>query len=623
MTIIAGCGSGGQTSHTPTTPTAEVPNRRDTGEPDAAANAGSASSEIAPPEQPVELEEPREPGPICSSDGWCWSNPLPQGRHLRAGLTRGDANVVVAGDGGSLLRYDGDHWRALDSGTTSKIQALWSVGRDAPLLLATEAGQLLRVHDEGSIPEKIDVPGRLSGLWGTGANDIFAVGDRGSIRHFDGKIWSRQPCRTAQDLYSVWGASPEAVFAVGRWGVSLHYDGSQWRELETNTKRALTAIWGVNEGEVYTIGRGGVVRQFNGRAWRKLWCPHEERDLFAIWGRGSGDVFFAGDAGMLLHYDGSKCRALAPLDDIDVRALVGVGSGELLAIGLHGQTLRVALEQDERTPLSHGVTAALHDVWVDPEPGGERRLAVGDGGLILEHDGEQWRPLDTGLELDQTLHALWSDGETVIAAGRRGTVIHFDGERWTKVGGNSATIHLDLWGASSTDVYLVGAGGSILHFDGERWEPQRSGVTLSLAAIWGSGPADLFAVGVGGVALHYDGESWSPQESGTNAALFDLWGFGSDVVWAVGAGGTILHFDGTSWQAEDSGTTEDLQALWGSAPNNLWAVGFDGTILHRSDSGWEPHSSGSGSTLHAISGGDHTTVVTVGEAGTILERVCE
>ena len=39
---------------------------------------------------------------------------------------------------------------------------------------------------------KVDgVASNLNGLWGTSANDIFAVGDRGTVVHFDGESWQQ------------------------------------------------------------------------------------------------------------------------------------------------------------------------------------------------------------------------------------------------------------------------------------------------------------------------------------------------------------------------------------------------------------------------------------------------
>src|SRR6478609_5043893 len=54
--------------------------------------AGDAGVDRQPPEEIV--------GPICSSDHWCWENPLPQGNTLNAVFTFAEDNVWAVGTQG-------------------------------------------------------------------------------------------------------------------------------------------------------------------------------------------------------------------------------------------------------------------------------------------------------------------------------------------------------------------------------------------------------------------------------------------------------------------------------------------------------------------------------------------
>lgn len=79
----------------------------------------------------------------CSSDGWCWENPLPKGNDL-AGVWGTDANNVWAvGAGGTILKWNGTAWAPESSGTTNS----------------------------------------LDGVWGADANNVWAVGHYGAILH--------------------------------------------------------------------------------------------------------------------------------------------------------------------------------------------------------------------------------------------------------------------------------------------------------------------------------------------------------------------------------------------------------------------------------------------------------
>ena len=64
-------------------------------------------------------------------------------------------------------------------------------------------------------------------MWGSSGSDVFAVGEDGTILHYDGSGWSAMSSGTTNELYGVWGSSGSDVFAVGDGGTILHYDGMQ------------------------------------------------------------------------------------------------------------------------------------------------------------------------------------------------------------------------------------------------------------------------------------------------------------------------------------------------------------------------------------------------------------
>lgn len=75
----------------------------------------------------------------------------------------------------------------------------------------------------------------LNAIWGFGANDIWAVGVQGVIRHWTGgdpKVvaWAVVPSPVTQDLQAIWGSRPDDIWAVGDLGAVIHWDGSTWTE---------------------------------------------------------------------------------------------------------------------------------------------------------------------------------------------------------------------------------------------------------------------------------------------------------------------------------------------------------------------------------------------------------
>jgi hypothetical protein len=63
------------------------------------------------------------------------------------------------------------------------------------------------------------------GVWGSSGSDVFAVGNYGTIVHYDGATCTAMSSGTSVWLSGVWGSSGSDVFAVGEGGTILHYDG--------------------------------------------------------------------------------------------------------------------------------------------------------------------------------------------------------------------------------------------------------------------------------------------------------------------------------------------------------------------------------------------------------------
>jgi len=61
----------------------------------------------------------------------------------------------------------------------------------------------------------------LTGVWGSGANDVWAVGGGGTIVHWDGSAWTSASSCARNDLTGVWGSGASAVWAVGGLGTML------------------------------------------------------------------------------------------------------------------------------------------------------------------------------------------------------------------------------------------------------------------------------------------------------------------------------------------------------------------------------------------------------------------
>ena len=231
----------------------------------------------------------------------------------------------------------------------------------------------------------------------------------------------------------------------------------------------------------------------------------------------------------------------------------------------------------------------------------------------------QWQnPLPQGNDL----YDVWgSSSSDVFVVGGGGTILHYDGSEWTAMTSGTLNDLAGVWGSSSTDVFAVGWQGTILHFNGSAWRTMTSGTTMNLTGVWGSSSTDVFAVGgipqQKGTILHYDGNSWS---STITSCLTSIWGSSSSDVFAVGNGRTIFHYDGSNWEAMDSSVPDytSFQDVWGSSSSDVFVACGNGGFLHYDGKTWSIIPSSTNRWITSIWGSSSSDVFAVGSFNTIL-----
>jgi len=138
----------------------------------------------------------------------------------------------------------------------------WFVGDDGKVFRTTASGgsgDELQLEEMNSSSLR-----RLEAVWGFGANDVWAVGAQGVIRHFTGgDAWTAVASPVLDDLHAVWGSRPDDVWAVGDDGVVLHWDGTAWSVVSTpygaQNRPRLYAVGG-SGSDVWIAGEATLLR---------------------------------------------------------------------------------------------------------------------------------------------------------------------------------------------------------------------------------------------------------------------------------------------------------------------------------------------------------------------------
>lgn len=450
---------------------------------------------------------------------------------------------------------------------------------------------------EGSLPRGSS----YRDVWGTGPNDVWVVGDGGSILHYDGWAFSRVPVlddNPAEALINplfkaIHGTGPEDVWAISgiRGGQSQRYSLCKYDPQKKGFRI------------VYRVARDGVGdRDDFGALWvtkEWIWVGGNR------WDRGTERMMSSDVPRLPPNMSGVAQRAIfhrlfAP-DPAKPNELWAVGS-------IYTTVNKPAIwrwdgtswqeEQVDPTPDDHW----LYHIW--GLPGGDLFASTNDGLLSLRREGTAWKRLPQWGGRASLIYGVDRAGNLLAISGKPDEAGNLAGTRLPKM--------LYVRANASTDLVKLTSGFSVIR------------------AFPLPNQADpiFFIVGEGGTVQRYDvaqnrldvlipGAMQRPED------LNDVFGFAADDVWAVGNAGIILHYDGTRWTEQTPRpvpAATNLRAIWGASPTDVWAVGDGGTVLHRTgaDGPFTAVTSGVPARLNAVWGTDASEVFAVGDDSTLL-----
>ncbi len=580
---------------------------------------------------------------FCSSDGWCWVSPVPQGNTLTSVWASGPADAWMGGEGGTLLHWNGTRLEPYVV-TDRFISAIWGASSDFVLTAAyvpypdiTSKDVLLR-WDGTQWAEWMTSPIQsVFAIWGTSRNDIWLVGS--GAAHWDG---SRFTVATWTNLVNaIAGSASDDVWVTNTYsaGSLLHFDGATWTQIDTPAGPGAVASGG--RGKVWICGTNlgdpaRVPMLWDGHAWS---TPNPEMtDCWALWSPIAGDLWAAGGE-VIFHYVAGAWQKAFEGGAGWVQALAGASSDDFWGVGQAGT-------------LVHGQKGAFTDVAQARPNANNRSVApVGPNDAWIASPGsmsvQHWKdgmPVGgwVAAEARAINDVMARSASDIWVVGAKGLAAHYDGSTWTETSTGTTNDFTRVWANAANDVWAVGAQSTTAWFDGAHWTVSMDPYPGDCTALWGNG-SDLLAICQNGDALSamrkFPPENgmvgiWAPRtylNGGSYAKGNALWGtadgrimvagyddsiakgfiglyqgslaplddmgtfhiatqmddnpsaiwVGSDSdVWVSGRG--LYHWDGTSASVVKSPFQlgEPLAGLRGYAAGDVWAVGASATILH-------------------------------------------
>ncbi|MGM0576778.1 MAG: IPT/TIG domain-containing protein [Myxococcota bacterium] len=236
-----------------------------------------------------------EEGSVLIWDGTWWGlQQAPTDSALRAVWARTADDVWAAGDDGTILRWDGLAWTALEP-PEHLADASWHAmhGESGTVWLLGDAG-LWRFDGESwdEIATGGGSPGALRDVWSGDGETLWLVGDGGRIRRVTASGVEEMDV-PGDDLLAVGGAHAQDVWAVGRRGRIVHWDGEVWFDYLPRTRRDLRAVHAVDPARVWAVGDAGAIVGWDGLRWTlHTEVPHV--DLRDVRVSGDGRVLTGG-----------------------------------------------------------------------------------------------------------------------------------------------------------------------------------------------------------------------------------------------------------------------------------------------------------------------------------------
>lgn len=321
-------------------------------------------------------------------------------------------------------------------------------------------------------------------------------------------------------IHAIRGRSPSDVWAVGARGTVLHFDGTSWKPSSVGTDETLQDVWlRKSADDKYSEVAFVTLDTLYGRGLSAPDSGPPTADGWAAQPKPEGPLLYE----LLASFGPMRIEAVWAPPEAEwawcaTMSMIGVLAPSL-ANGLW--RMRVppstgALEIGEGLPqgiCEHhpcGAATSVHGasadtLWAVGVKGAAMRItdAQGDTPTIETFDSQTW----------STLFGVWAaKDDDVWAVGGAGVVRRYtgNGPRWDVVSGVPTTERLHgVWGSSSDDVWVVGERGVVLHWDGTSWSRVPiAGLGLrrpNLYSVWVPSPGHVW-IGGDGVVLSLGGK---------------------------------------------------------------------------------------------------------------------
>ncbi len=258
----------------------------------------------------------------------------------------------------------------------------------------------------------------LNSLDFVSSDNIWAVGDSGTIINYNGNDWDSISSSVGDNLQGIDVVSGSDIWAVGSSGKILHYNGSSWSEhTDTGNENWTTVSFSSTTSGFAGGSSNNNMAEYDGSTWTEFSGPVSE-DINEIFMLSDGTGWAVGDSGKILYYDGSSWSEDSDQGWQDILGIYMVSASEGWAVGESGQywyyngsswSQYIRIDWDTWNSIS----------MFDSDKG----WVLGEADEARVWDGVSWEFQE--IPTTQTINDVEAiSGNDVWAVGESGTIIH-------------------------------------------------------------------------------------------------------------------------------------------------------------------------------------------------------
>ena len=245
-------------------------------------------------------------------------------RFLKDGKTKSESDPVAVHTM-NITSHDISYWDIDTLGISGGIYDLWIVSDDN----IWAVGQIIAEDPDSSFDgsgeewfnaahwdgEKWNLirilnTATLYSIWYFSESDIWV--SSGFPKHWDGQQWTMyhfQDMGLGIEVSTehIWASSPNNVYFVGWKGSIVHYNGSNFTKMESGTTCKLEDVWGIDGNHIWAVGTESdnsrsVILFYNGKTWNTLHDTNNERKCWSnsVWTDNPYLLFLNGGSGRYL-----------------------------------------------------------------------------------------------------------------------------------------------------------------------------------------------------------------------------------------------------------------------------------------------------------------------------------